>query len=321
MAAGKLISVVMPAYNEEGNLPRAFQLLNEIFRSKLPEYDYEVIVIDNDSVDGTEAVATSFCQEDAHWKYLRFSRNFSSEISLAAGLRYAKGDAVIILFSDLQDPPELIPEFVKQWENGYAVVCGQLKKREDDVWWKGAGAHIAYYLLNRLTDIHLPQNMTDYRLLSRPVVEAINRLDERNRYFRGLAHWVGFKTTSIEYSRNARLNGKSNTSFWYLIDFTVRALTNFSITPLRVFSGFGLCILAFTVFYSVLTAFLWALGHAIAGLTTVYILLLAILGVLALGIGTLGEYIGRIYIETKRRPLWVVARTSNLEISSEDRYG
>lgn len=311
--SAELISIVMPAYNEEENLPKAYEEVTRLFKDSLPEYRYEVILIDNASTDSTQKVCKDICANDSRWRYIRFSRNFTSEISIAAGLRYSKGDAVVILFSDLQDPPELIPSFVKEWKAGSDVVCGLLKKREDGLWWKTLGARIAYGLLNKYTDINIPRNITDFRIMSRPVVDAINRLDERNRYFRGLAHWIGFKTKIVEYERRPRLKGESKAPFWYLIDFTIRALTSFSIAPLRMFGALGLVVLGFTVLYAIATSIMWLLGEAIPGLTTVYLLLLAILGILSLGIGTLGEYIGRIYIETKRRPLWVVADTSNLE--------
>jgi len=317
----KLLSVIMPAYNEEENLPRAFDEVRSIFSTHLANYDYEVLLIDNCSSDLTNKVCESICEQDRRWRYIRFSRNFSSEISIAAGLRYAKGDATIVLFSDLQDPPELIPQFVKQWESGSDIVCGLLKKRQDGVWWKTLGARLAYAILSNYTDINIPRNVTDYRLMSRQVVDAMNKLGEQNRYFRGLVHWVGFRTSTVEYERRPRIKGESKAPFWYLTDFTIRALTSFSVAPLRLFGALGGGILVATSLYSVATACLWSVGAAIPGLTTVYILLLANLGVLSLGIGTLGEYIGRIYIETKHRPLWVVAEMRNIDIEKDQVFG
>jgi glycosyltransferase involved in cell wall biosynthesis len=317
----KLITIIMPAYNEESNLPRAYEEVTDLFVKLLPSYDYEVLLIDNCSVDRTGEICQGICAKDSHWRYIRFSRNFSSEISITAGLHYSRGDAVIILFSDLQDPPEVIPQFVEKWKQGYDVVCGLLMRRDDGAWWKGVGAGIAYRLLRNFTDIHIPSNVTDYRLMARPVVNAINKLEERNRYFRGLAHWVGFKSTTVEYSRRPRTGGKSNAPFWYLLDFTARALTSFSIVPLRAFFLFGLGIMGCTCVYAAVTAMLWLWGETVPGLTTIYLLLFAILGVLSLGIGTLGEYIGRIYIETKRRPLWIVADSRNIAMPAEQFYG
>jgi len=317
----KLISIIMPAMNEEANLPRAYSEVTAVFVSKLEAYDYEVILIDNDSRDRTGEVCSEICRKDNRWKYLKFSRNFTSEHSIAAGLRYASGDAMIILFSDLQDPPELIPTFIEKWEKGYDVVCGELNSRADGIWWKSVGARLVYALLNRLSDIRLPQNIADFRLMSRQVVNAINCLDERNRYFRGLAHWVGFRTCNVPYDRRPRLKGKSATSFFYLIDFAIRALTNFSIFPLRVFSAVGLLILIGTLVYMAVIVSQFLMGGPIPGLTTIYLLLLLILALMSLGIGTLGEYIGRIYIESKRRPLWIVERTINISIPDEYRVG
>lgn len=316
----KLISIVMPAYNEEENLPRACSEVKKLF-SQIPDYDYEVLIIDNHSTDKTAQVSSVICEQNKNWRYIKFSRNFTSEISIAAGLRYAKGDAVIILFSDLQDPAELIPEFIRKWEDGYDVVCGLLRNRSDDIWWKGMGAKLMYWTLNKMSDIKIPPNVTDFRLLSRKVVDAINRLDERNRYFRGLAHWVGFETFIIQYDRKPRLKGKSNATFSYLIDFTIRALTNFSTVPLRLFSVFGLIVMSFTIFFMIITIVQYIQGTTIPGLTTLIILLLLNLGFMSLGIGTLGEYIGRIYLETKRRPLWVVEKTLNIDILDNQRFG
>ncbi|MBI4839070.1 MAG: glycosyltransferase family 2 protein [Nitrospirae bacterium] len=316
----KLISIVMPAMNEEENLPRAYKEVTEVF-SQLSDYDYEVIVIDNDSTDRTADVCAAICVQDKKWKYVKFSRNFTSEISIAAGLRLAKGDAVIILFSDLQDPPRLIPKFIEKWEEGYDMVCGLLSKRADDTWWKTLGAKFIYGLLNRLSDIKIPPHVVDFRLMSRPVVNAINKLDERNRYFRGLSHWAGFKTCIIPYERQPRLKGKSAASFFYMIDFVLRALTSFSITPLRIFSGFGWILLGFAVVYMIISLGYFFFGHTVPGLTTVIILLLFNLAFISLGIGALGEYIGRIYMETKRRPLWVIEKNLNITISDEERFG
>jgi len=315
-----LISIVMPAFNEEENLPRAFKEVKEVF-SYIPEYDYEVLIIDNDSTDRTGEICTSICTQNQNWKYIKFSKNFTGEMSMGAGLSYSKGDAVIILFSDLQDPPELILEFVRKWEEGYDVVCGIINKRSDDVWWKTIGAKLMYSVLNKFSDTKIPKNATDFRLMSRKVVDAFNKLDERNRYFRGLVHWVGFKTYFVPYDRRPRLQGKSNAPFFYLIDFTIRALTNFSIVPLRLFSWFGLIIMSFTIFFVIITTVQYIQGNTIPGLTTLIILLLLNLGFMSIGIGTLGEYIGRIYLETKRRPLWIVERTLNIEILDDKRFG
>lgn len=314
--ARRVISIVMPAMNEEENIPKAYTELNQVF-SNMPEYDYEVILIDNDSTDKTAEISEAICQKDSRWKYVKFSRNFSAEISIAAGLRYSSGDAVIILFSDLQDPPQLIPEFVRKWEDGYDVVCGMVNERADGAWWKKIGAKSVYWILNKLSDISIPANVVDFRLMSRQVVNAINKMQERNRYFRGLAHWVGFKSTTIAYDRKPRVGGTSKAPFFYLIDFTLRALTNFSILPLRFFSGFGVLVLIFAFIYLIYTLVQFALGQPVPGLTTIISLLLLNLALLSIGIGTLGEYVGRIYIESKQRPLWVVEKAVNISVDDE----
>src|SRR5262249_180417 len=198
-AGRKLVSVIMPARNEEATLPRAYAELTEALGG-LP-HDYEVIVIDNDSRDGTGAVAAGLCARDPRWRYLKFSRDFHVEASLAAGLRFARGDAAVVLFSDLQDPPALLPEFVRRWEEGYDVVYGVVRARRGDPWWKALGARLFYRVINRLADVEVTPDATDFRLLSRRAIDALNQLDERNRYLRGFAHWIGFKRCPVVYDR------------------------------------------------------------------------------------------------------------------------
>lgn len=301
------ISLIIPAFNEESNLPSVYQRIKTLF-SSLP-YAYEAIIIDNASTDRTQQISTAICK-DLNWKYIRFSRNFTSEISITAGLHYATGDAVMVVFSDLQDPPELIPKFISKWEEGYDVVCGLLTSRSDDVLWKRPAASLMYYVLNKTTGI--PKNATDFRLLSRKAVDAINQFPERNRYFRGISHYAGFKTAYIPYKRSSRISGKSNSNLLYLIDFVIRAITNFSTLPLRLFSILGVLTILSTFFFTAFSIYQYFRGITIPGLTTIIILLLFNIGLMSLGIGVLGEYLGRTYIESKQRPLWIVDNTINI---------
>lgn len=310
----RLLTITMPARNEEGNLPRAYEEVTEVMK-RLPEYDYEVIVIDNASTDRTGEIARELCRRDHRWKYVRFSRNFGGETSLTVGLRLAKGDAVINLFSDLQDPTDRIPDFVRKWEEGYDVVSGILQARRDSAKWRGAAARLAYKLIRASSDIEIPENATDFRLVSRRVVDAFNKLNERQRYVRGLMHWVGFSKCEIPYDRRPRQWGKSKAPFWWCFQFTLDAITSFSTKPLKLFMIFGSGILA--------VSFLMALYYAATrifniddpprGIPTILVLLLANLGVLSVGIGLLGEYLGHVYTEVKRRPLFVIADAENIE--------
>jgi dolichol-phosphate mannosyltransferase len=307
----KTLSVIMPARNEEENLRRAYAEVTAVFAG-LP-YDYEVIVIDNDSSDGTAAVAADLCARDSRWRYLKFSRNFHVEASLTAGFRYARGDAAVVLFSDLQDPPELIPEFTRRWEEGHDIVYGVLRQRTGDPLWKSLSARALYKVVNSLAEVEITPNATDFRLLSRRALDAINQLDERNRYLRGFAHWVGFKSCPVVYDRRRRTAGVSKAPFFYMLNLAANAVTCFSIRPLQFFTLAGAAIAGLTGVLALVYLAAFLLGYAIPGLTTVYLLLLAIVAAQLLGFGVLGEYIGRIYVESKRRPLFLVERTINLE--------
>ncbi len=310
----RLISITMPARNEEGNLPRAYDEVTAVM-ARIPQYDYEVIVIDNASTDRTPEIAREFCAKDSRWKYLRFSRNFGGETSLTVGLRVARGDAVINLFSDLQDPTERIPDFIAKWEEGFDVVSGILQDRQDNSRLRGVAARMAYRLIRASSDIDIPENATDFRLVSRRVVDAFNRLNERQRYVRGLMHWVGYSKCELPYDRRPRQWGRSKAPFWWCFQFALNAITSFSTRPLKLFMIFG----SMALFSSLLLALYYAATRIFniddppRGIPSVLILLLINLGVVSLGIGLLGEYMGHVYTEVKRRPLFVISDSVNLE--------
>jgi transketolase len=307
----KLLTLIMPARNEEANLPRAYDEVTAVMAA-LP-LDYEVLIIDNDSNDRTGEVAAGLCSRDRRWRYVKFSRNFTVEASIAAGLRFARGDAALVLFSDLQDPPRLIPEFVRKWDEGYDVVYGQLRHRHGDPWWKAWSARLVYRVINRLADVEIPANATDFRLLSRRAIYALNQLRERNRYIRGCAHWIGFRQCALSYDRRPRTAGNSKAPLFYLFNLAVNAVTCFSIKPLQIFSYAGALAFLGTVCLGLVFLASYLFAFTVPGLTTMYLLSLANLAVLLLGFGTLGEYVGRIYVESKRRPLFIVDRTINMD--------
>jgi len=307
----KTISVVMPAYNEEGNISRAYDEITAAFK-RLPDYDYEVIIVDNASTDTTGELARDICAKDAHWKYLRFSRNFGAETSITIGMRLASGDAVINVFSDLQDPPACIPDFVRKWEEGYDVVYGVIKEREDSWKLRGFFARLAYKLIRVCSDIDIPVNAGDFRLNDRRVVDAFNQMEERERFVRGMMHWVGYKRIALPYDRRSRQWGRSKAPFWWCFYFTLNAITSFSNKPLRLFTFFGLIVLTGSLMLSgfyIVGKFLTAPPR---GVTAMLVLLSWNLAVVSLGIGILGEYVGHIFTETKRRPKCFVDRYENL---------
>ena len=315
---GKLLSILVPAFNEEENLPLVFPRLTQIL-DNLPEpIDYEVIILDNASTDRTQVIAREFCEKDPRWKWLRYSRNFGVESSMVAGLDHARGDAVILLFADLQDPPELIPEFVREWEQGAEVVAGILRKRRDYRVLKTIGAKIAYWMIYALSDCKIPANATDFRLLDRKVVNALKLLREPDRYFRGLVHWVGFRRVYIPYDRAPRSGGRSSAGIWYSIGFAINAILSFSAKPLRLATILGAAVVLASFAYMLLALAIYFLHLSFIpvappGVTTLILLMSFFLGFNTMFLGIIGEYVARIYNQGKNRPLYLVDEQVNFD--------
>ena len=308
-----LISIVIPARNEQDNIEPLERELGECLRG-LP-YDFEFLVVDNGSTDGTEAAVKAICARDARWKYIRFSRDFGVEASLTAGYRLTTGAAIVVLYSDLQDPPQVIPTFLAKWREGYDVVYGVRTVRPGDAKWRNGMVKVVYRMISALADVKIPQNAGDFRLISRRVADALEQCSESNRYMRGLIAWLGFEQTGVEYERRPRLTGESKAPIGSLIVFTLNAFTSFSVKPLRVFTYFGFGMLALSLLAATVYVLLFLTGDPPAGITTLIVLALMGIAINSLGIGVLGEYIGRTYAETKRRPLYVIADAVNIEIA------
>ena len=310
----RLITLLVPARNEEGNLSRVYDTLTNLFAT-LP-YDYEAIVLDNGSIDRTPELSREICRRDPRWRYVRLSRDFGLEGSMSAGLRLAQGDAAIFIFSDLQDPPEYIPQFLAKWEEGYEVVYGVLDARKDEPWWKTIGASLTYGMVTWLADVDIPLNATDFRLLSRRAMQAMNQFSEQHRYMRGLSHWIGFKSCGVPYKRNPRTSGKSKATIPYLFRFAGDALTSYSLAPLRACTFMALALggcLAAGLCWNLLAALV---GWKTTALGLVPGLLLTQIAATFLCAGVLGEYLGRIHLEVKHRPIFLVAETANVSPAS-----
>jgi glycosyltransferase involved in cell wall biosynthesis len=316
----RLISIILPAFNEEDNIPLCYDEITRVMAGT--DCDYEVLVIDNDSFDATGERCQEICGKDPRWRYIKFSRNFTAEHSMAAGLRYSKGDAVVTMWSDLQDPPDLIREFIEKWKEGYSIVYGVYTAWQGASWARKTLGNLYYWLVDSLSDLSLPGRSADFRLMDRQVVNALNRLQERNRYMRGLAHWVGFRKYAIQYERRPRKFGESKMPIRQLLPYALQSICNFSVRPLRLFMALGLLVMVVAV--------LAALGYFVVyltygtrahGILTVVLLLLANMGLTLFAIGVLGEYIGHIYTEAKERPLWIVEKAINIDIPDEHRYG
>jgi polyisoprenyl-phosphate glycosyltransferase len=314
----KLITIAIPAYNEEDNLRELYLRLNNVCNS-IENYSFEIIIFDNCSHDKTSEISLQFTKNDNRWNYIRFSKNFGFESSIEAALHFSNGDAIIYLVSDLQDPPEKIKEIINIWnETNCDVVYGIIKERNDSSFLKTIGARFAYKLIAYLTKSNIPENATDFRLISRNVIEELKEFPEKNRYLRGLVHWTGFNQKSFIYDRDPRKHGKSDANLIYCINFAISAIIAFSTFPLRLATIFGIIsilISSFLIVLYLLINFFTSIGYDLSifinppdGYTTLIIAISFFGGVNALLLGVIGEYIGRIYTEVKSRPLWIVDR-------------
>lgn len=306
-----LVTLVIPALNEAANIPRLEEELLAVL-GPLP-YRYEFIVVDNASSDSTGELVKAICRRDRRWKYLRFSRNFTVEMSITAGYHHASGDAIIVLYSDLQDPPAAIPLLLAKWQEGYDVVYGVRSVRPGDPAWRNLAVKAAYRVIAWSADVPIPNDTGDFRLITRQVRDALKRCNEYNRYMRGLIAWLGFRQTGVSYERQPRTKGVSKAPFWHTLFFTINAVTAFSLKPLRIFSLFGLMMIGISVLASMFYLVLALIGSPPAGITTLILLAVFSIGLNSAGIGMLGEYLGRTYTETKARPLYVVQESFNVE--------
>ncbi len=310
MASQSLFSLVVPVLNEQDVIRDTYRTLTGVLET-LP-LPYEVVVVDNGSTDTTPAIMRTLCAGDRRWKYIRLSRDFGYQNSITAGMLAAAGDAVMVIDADLQDPPELIPQFVARWLEGYEIVYGIRQKRTGESPARVIPTMLAMRFITWMSDdVKLPAHSSDFRLISRRVRDAFARLPETNRYVRGMIHWLGYRQVGIPYTRRGRAGGRTKVNPFYLVGFTFNAVFNFSIKPLRMFSLLGVGVLAFTAVLWVTYLIMSFFVDPPRGMTSVLLLLLINLGVMSLGIGILGEYVAKIYAESKRRPLWLVDYTLN----------
>lgn len=301
-----MISLVCPMYNEE-SMVEVF--LNEIFKAMCDEADYEIICIDDGSTDNTLPLLLSIKSSCSRLRVISFSRNFGKEAALTAGLQHAKGDAIIPIDTDLQDPPEVIGILIQEWRRGFQVVLAKRKERLHDSWIKRISSKFFYKLHNKLSHQQIPSNVGDFRLMDRKVVDAINLLPERQRFMKGIFSWVGFRTTIVTYSRPARVFGYTKFNFWQLWNFALEGVTSFSTVPLKIWSYFGAIISLASFVYSLVIIFRTTVyGVDVPGYASLLVAVLFLGGTQLIGIGVLGEYIGRIYMEVKFRPLYIIDR-------------
>jgi len=314
------ISVVVPLYNEELNIDYLFErLLSELSRLDM---SYEIVCVNDGSKDNTIDCLIEHHHQNPRIKVVNLSRNYGKEIALSAGLDYANGNAVIPIDADLQDPPELIGELVEKWREGYDVVYATRRSRQGESWVKRFTANVFYRTIDGLSQVPIPRNTGDFRLLDRRVVDALKQMPERNRFMKGLFAWVGFKQTSVIYDRPSRYKGETKWNYWKLWNFAIDGITSFSFLPLKVWSYVGLLVAIPSFFYaSYLVIRTLIYGIDFPGYASIMVAVLFLGGVQLVSLGVLGEYLGRVYEEVKGRPLYLVRESygfdSNQAVSKE----
>lgn len=303
----ELISLIIPCYNEQAVIRPCHDRVGAAI-APLSDYDFEIIYINDGSTDDTLALLCDIQSHDIRVRAINLSRNFGKEAAMTAGLDHARGAAIIILDADLQDPPELIPDLLTAWKTENAdVVYGQRLSRDGETWFKKFSAAGFYRVINWISRLQIPRNTGDFRLMSRRAVDSLKTLREHHRFMKGLFAWVGYKQIPLPYHRHPRLAGRTKWDYLKLWNLSLEGITGFSITPLRFASFFGVLIAAFAFFFGTLilikTLFF---GIEVQGYASLMVMMTFLSGIQLLSIGLLGEYIGRIFNETKRRPIYLI---------------
>lgn len=298
-----LVSVVAPAYNEEAVLPEFHKRLAAVFDNL--DCDLEIVYVNDGSRDGTIAVLHALRAQDPRVTLVDLSRNFGKEIAMTAGFDHAAGDAVVVIDTDLQDPPELIPEMIRLWRAGHDVVYAQRTAREGESWMKRATASAFYRLIQRMSRVRIPEDTGDFRLMSRRAVDALLQLREQHRFMKGLFAWVGFPSVALPYRRDARFAGETKWNYWKLWNFALEGITSFTTIPLRLASYLGLAISLFAFVYAAWIVYkTLVFGEDVRGYPSLMVVVLLLGGIQLASLGIIGEYLGRMFNETKQRPLY-----------------
>ena len=302
------VSLVVPLFNEEEAVNKFVIVIRRLFES-LPTIDFEVVCVDDGSEDNTLINLIAVVEQDSRFRVIELSRNFGKEAALTAGIDAAYGDAIIPLDADLQDPPFLIPQMITAWQQGAEVVLAKRSDRSSDSFLKRKTAEIFYKFHNTVSTTKIPSNVGDFRLMDRCVVEALKTLPERQRFMKGLFAWLGFKTVTIEYVRESRIAGTTKFSGWKLWNFALEGITSFSIAPLKIWTYLGS--------FGAMIAFLYAIfiisktliyGVDVPGYASLLVIVLFLGSLQLISVGMLGEYLGRIYMETKQRPIYLIRK-------------
>jgi polyisoprenyl-phosphate glycosyltransferase len=309
-------TIIAPIYNELENIPELYPRMREVMdRTGEP---WELILVDDGSTDGSTTLIRKLAENDARVRPVIFARNFGHQIAVTAGVDFARGDAVIIIDADLQDPPEVILDLIAKWREGYEVVYAVREERQGESWFKKTTASLFYRMIYRITDVDIPMDAGDFRLMDRKVVEVMKHMREKHRFLRGMSAWVGFKQVGVSYKRQPRFAGETKYPLNKMIKLALNAVTSFSYFPLQLatYMGFiaaGLSVLAIPI----IVVLRLTTGTALFGQATTLIIVLFLGGLQLISLGVIGEYIGRIYDEAKGRPLYIVAEAPEAPVAAE----
>jgi polyisoprenyl-phosphate glycosyltransferase len=300
-------TIIAPIFNELENIPELYPRVRDVMEQT--GEPWELILVDDGSTDGSTDVIRKLAENDSRVRPVIFARNFGHQIAVTAGIDYSRGDAVVIIDSDLQDPPEVILDLIEKWREGYEVVYAVRAEREGESWFKKVTASLFYRVIYRITDVNIPLDTGDFRLMDKKVVAVMKQMREKHRFLRGMSSWVGFKQVGVEYKRKPRLSGETKYPFSKMVKLALNAVTSFSYFPLQLATYLGFIAAGLSVLAIPIVAVLrLTTGTALLGQATTLIIVLFLGGVQLISLGIIGEYIGRIYDETKDRPLYVVAQ-------------
>ena len=311
----KTVSIVIPMYYEEEVARECYEKVSNVLKSLKDKYDYEIIFVNDGSKDKTLEILENIAKDDKKAKIISFSRNFGHQAAVTAGLKEVSGDAIVIIDADLQDPPELIPQMLELWEQGNEVIYGKRKTRKGESAFKLLTAKMFYKTLNALSDVEIPKDTGDFRLVDRKVVDVINSLPEHNKFLRGLFSWVGFKQEAYEYERQERYAGKTKYPLKKMLKLASDGIISFSTKPLKLVGALGIVsiVISIVLLIYALISYIFKLNQLSAGWTSIIVAVTFFAGVQLLSLWVISEYIGRIYDESKGRPQYIVDKKINFD--------
>ena len=315
----KKVSLLIPAYNEEETIPLLYNELNKAVET-ISGYEFEIFFVNDGSSDNTLNILRNLQQIDSRVNYISFSRNFGKETAMAAGFDYVTGDAAVILDADLQDPPELIKEMIFHWEEGYDDVYAKRRSREGESWFKKFTSAAFYKVLQKMTKIPIQEDTGDFRLLDRRAIESLKKLREKQRYTKGMFSWIGFNKKEILFDRKPRAAGKTKWNYLKLFNLALEGVTSFTTSPLRISTILGILVSIFSILYMfivLIKSLIWK--DPVQGYPSMMVTILFLGGVQLVSLGIIGEYVGRIFNETKYRPLYIIDEYNNEKIEDGGR--